>query len=201
MCAWLIFRKLPPWQGASAADNDGEHGDADLCRSWLRSREGWAWNNVLHTATGLPNKIPTTLLVNLVLYYCQPPPPDPLLGDHHHDQHRWNHRKVWRNVVCSGYGDIAPTTAGGKLVGSLCAICGVEQYTIFFCLCRSFQQGSFLFVQQVLCITLPIPIIVANFNRWTQFKKRRPSIGPRYVSSDCPETWTLKSIAEIWERS
>ena len=52
-----------------------------------------------------------------------------------------NQKTCQLSLSVAGYGDIAPKTAAGKFVASLCAICGV------------------------LCITLPIPIIVANFNR------------------------------------
>ena len=60
----LIIRAKLFLQRATAAEHDGEHGHVDLRRPGLRPGEGRARDDVLHSA------------------------PDPVLGHHHHDQHR-----------------------------------------------------------------------------------------------------------------
>ena len=73
-----------PSQGTFAVEHDGEHGDVDLRRAGVRLGEGRAQHHVLHTA------------------------PDPLLGHHHHDQHRWkypiNSAEHGGTIQCNAWG-------------------------------------------------------------------------------------------------
>ena len=107
-------------KGVVAADNDCEHVYVDLCWHGLCPREGLhqLWYEVL-SICDLQDE-PDTMFFTLpqTLYWAI------------------------ITMTSTGYGDIAPTTAPGKLVASICCICGT------------------------LSITLPIPIIVANFNRY-----------------------------------
>ncbi|NXR18326.1 KCNA3 protein, partial [Cinclus mexicanus] len=61
-----------------------------------------------------------------------------------------------------GYGDMAPVTVGGKLVGSLCAIAGV------------------------LTISLPVPVIVSNFSYFYRRELRGEESGDVVPASPCP---------------
>lgn len=61
-----------------------------------------------------------------------------------------------------GYGDMAPVTVGGKLVGSLCAIAGV------------------------LTISLPVPVIVSNFSYFYRRELRGEESGGAVPASPCP---------------
>nr|XP_031363506.1 potassium voltage-gated channel subfamily A member 7 isoform X1 [Lonchura striata domestica] len=61
-----------------------------------------------------------------------------------------------------GYGDMAPVTVGGKLVGSLCAIAGV------------------------LTISLPVPVIVSNFSYFYRRELRGEESGAVVPAAPCP---------------
>ena len=75
-------------------------------------------------------------------------------------------------MTSTGYGDVAPKTSGGKFIASLCAICGV------------------------LCITLPIPIIVTNFNRYYEKSIIEQAINQERSSRAAYWEETKKSIRE-----
>ena len=78
-----------------------------------------------------------------------------------------------------GYGDIAPTTWFGKLVGSgemfeyqwLCAVWVGWMDLLTFARIIKFQYCIACAICGVLCISLPIPIIVNNFNKFYEKAK------------------------------
>ena len=60
----IIVDSLFHPKGVAASEHDSQHGDADIRGTGLRLGEGRGGHDVLHVA------------------------PDPVLGHHHHDQHR-----------------------------------------------------------------------------------------------------------------
>ncbi|ODM95667.1 Potassium voltage-gated channel protein Shaker [Orchesella cincta] len=89
----------------------------------------------------------------------------------------------WFSVVTMttlGYGDLVPKESYGKIVGSLCAIAGV------------------------LTISLPVPVIVSNFNMFYSREETKSATEPQHFHvAQCPfyPAWYSKEGVPIGERT
>ncbi|XP_061578463.1 shaker-related potassium channel tsha2-like [Cololabis saira] len=83
------------------------------------------------------------------------------------------HAFWWAVVTMTtvGYGDMCPSTIGGKFVGSLCAIAGV------------------------LTIALPVPVIVSNFN-YFYHRENEEEANVQYVHVTCGQPVGQPSLGE-----
>ena len=147
-----------------------QHGDVDICWSGLCPGEGWAGHDVLHSA------------------------PDPVLGHHHHDQHRlrW-HRPQVGNVpqtldervvmttlsavtltaACSSFVWQVFTSNSGHLLASSWRRCAPSAvFSASHCPSRSLWQTSTgiifnLFMLCSECYSKPCLILYLNtFEHW-----------------------------------
>ena len=161
---------LSQLQGAGAADAGGDHGDAHLLGPGLCRGEGRARHHVHIHAPGICIiHTPPSIVIHKKRF----DPVDKLTADRflyltiHHGSPL--QALYWAIITMTsvGYGDIAPTTWFGKLVGSGLAEKS-QNHWWKMCWCLNVAACA---ICGVLCISLPIPIIVNNFNKFYEKAK------------------------------